>query len=178
LRVDECVHRIDDERRDSIARLRIADQVINDRQEIGEALARAGAARDDIAFLARRARERLGLMSPKPVRVIVRRAKDARGLGMQRAFCGKLVHCLSVGIGRADLQQEIRPEVTFLFEYMIDELPRALVRNVEERADEVAVILKNSGVEIEDGHRPCPTGNALRATMDCGIPGGGSRRET
>src|SRR5439155_25889575 len=56
------------------------------------------------------------------------------------------------GVGRADLQQEIRPQPRLFDQRVLDELPRSFVGHNEERAHEVPVVGKNSGVEIEDAH--------------------------
>ena len=62
LRIHQRLHWIDDEGRDPVVGRRPPDQVIDDRQEIGQALARICPAGDDIAFLPTRQAEGLSLV--------------------------------------------------------------------------------------------------------------------
>jgi len=53
------------------------------------------------------------------------------------------------------LEQRLRPEPRLLDQLPLDELAGAVISNREKRADEVAVVVKDVGVEVEDAHTDC-----------------------
>jgi hypothetical protein len=65
---------------------------------------------------------------------------------------GELVHRRDAGIGRADLEQRLRPQAGLFHKFAINELAGAVIGHREERADEVAVVAEDVGVEVEDAH--------------------------
>ena len=66
----------------------------------------------------------------------------------------QLVYRGGTGVGRADLQEEIRPQPRLFDQRVLDELLCPFVGDDEERADEVTVIGEDLGVEVEDAHGP------------------------
>jgi hypothetical protein len=84
--------------------------------------------------------------------VAFRCAEDARGYFVQHALRRQRVYGGGTGVGRADLQQEIRPQPRLFDQRVLNELPRPCVSHDEERAHEVTVVGKDSGVEIKDAH--------------------------
>jgi len=82
-------------------------------------------------------------------------AEDAGSFGMQQAAPRQFVHGGDAGVSRADLQQEIRPEVPGV-QLLLDERANAVVGDVDEGTHEGAVVLKDGAVQVEDGHGVAP----------------------
>ena len=118
----------------------------------GQALARAGAAGDHVAVARAGLLDGFGLVLVKAERLVIRRAEDAGGLRMHRPAPGQLVHARRPGIGWADLEQNVRPQSRFSHQRLLDELPRLLVGDCEERPDEVAVVSDDLFVQV----KKCP----------------------
>ena len=152
LRVDQRVHRIDHQRRR--ARLgRPAQQRVDDGQEVGEALAGAGAAGDDVALPVAGFLQGLALVPVEDEGSAIGPAEDARRLRVDDAAARQVVHALVALVGGADLQERIGPQVGLLGQGAVHELLQPRVGHMDERGHEVAVIGQNGGVEVEDGHR-------------------------
>ena len=122
LRVDQGVHRVDDQGRDAVPGCRLASQRLDDREEVGEALAGARAAGDDKALAGPRLRERLDLMLVQVKGLGVGSTKDGGGLLVQLGACGQFIDSCLSGIRGTDLQKKIRPQIGFLHQSCPNEL--------------------------------------------------------
>jgi len=139
LRVDQGVHRIDDDRHGAFADGLPQDE-IHDGQKVGQAFTGAGAAGDDITLPGTGFFDSLHLMAVEGVGRALRGAKDARCFGMQDAALGEIVYAGAALVGGAELQEEIRPEMGFFIEGALHVGADALIGDVDEGAHEVAVV--------------------------------------
>jgi hypothetical protein len=103
LRVDKRIHWIDLQHRHPIAGRRLPHEAVDDRQEVGQALARAGAAGDDVALGDVRLLNRFDLVLVQVKGVAFRRAENARGFIMQHTLSRQHIHSGRATISRADL---------------------------------------------------------------------------
>ena len=78
--------------RDAVGGRGAAEERVNDGQEIGQALAGAGAAGDHIALPRAGSFHRLDLVLVKDERLAAVVTEDLCGLGKQDAACGQFVH--------------------------------------------------------------------------------------
>ena len=71
---------------------------------------------------------------------------------MQHAARGRLVHRRRAHIGGADLKQEVGPQMPLGVERVIDEFLCPPIRDREKRPNEIAVVVENRRMQIEDTH--------------------------
>ena len=150
LAVGQRVHRVDDDRRDpapASARLPGAEDVIDDRHDVREALARAGAGRQDVVLAGARGADGVGLVAVQPQRLagaaglgLLADAEDPAALGVQEPLTDEVVD-LTARLERGiQLERRIGPQQA-LVEIMLDVLPDPLVLDREERLGVVPVVL-------------------------------------
>ena len=153
LAVDQRVHRVDDQRAHRVPLRLVLQHVVDDRHEVGEALARAGAGRGDHRPAARRRPDRLLLVAVQPEVL----AEEARRAPVQLPLRRQLAQRRPRLVGRVELQHRVRPELA-LVQLVADEALDPLVVDVDEALDVVPVLADHPVPELEDveGHQPRP----------------------
>ncbi len=147
LAVHQGVHRVDDDSADGVARRLIAHDCVDDGDEIGEALARAGAGGDDVGVAPAPDAERLFLMvvqseaGTKEPRCVVGDQPLPREFG-QRGAGQK---------GRVELQHGVWPELAFL-QTLSYEGGDTVVGDVDEAFKVLAVLVDDPLAERKDVH--------------------------
>src|SRR5262249_47609516 len=154
--------RVNHQRRGSDLAAGLAEQGVNDGQEIGQALARAGAASNDVTAARTCPFQRLDLVLVQVERLAVVGAEDVGGLAANPAAAGQLVYRRGPLVRWADLQQRVGPQSRLVVERAIDEFTYVVGINTEERPHEVAVVGKYVAVQIEDAH-------VLHISINCEI---------
>jgi hypothetical protein len=158
LAVGQRVHRVDDDRLDA-GRPRRAQHVVDDRHDVREALARAGAGGQHVAGAAAGRAEALDLVAVEAhgtgrdtIGPAVR--KDVAAGGVQLTGGDQLVERVARLEGRADLQQRLRPQPP-AFELSVDVRADPHVADREEAPHVAGVVVDDSTAKIEDVHG-CP----------------------
>ena len=136
LAVDQRVHRVDDQRPHAVTRRIVAQDHVEDRHEIGQALPRSGSGRDDVIVAAPRRRQCLGLVPMQPQI----RSKKQRGVGQDRATRREFAQCRARLVSGVQLQNGFGPQLA-LGEPRTHELVDPRIENVDKALDVVPIFL-------------------------------------
>ena len=149
LRIDQCIHGVDDQGRNSITGRRVVHQLADDRQEVSQALARTRTAGHNVALAPRRALKRLDLVLVEMERLSPLCPEDRSHLGPQPF---KLVNRCRPRIRRTHLEQKLWPQPRLFHQRLFHIRPGTLVPDREERPHKVLVVRQNRRMKIEYAH--------------------------
>jgi hypothetical protein len=107
LAVDQRIHRIDDQCAYAVARRIVAHDHVKDRNQIGQALPRPSARRDDVIVATPRCCQCLGLVPMEPQT----RSKKLRGVAQDRATRREFAQCRSLLVSGVQLQDSFGPQL-------------------------------------------------------------------
>jgi hypothetical protein len=130
--------------------------VIDDRDEIGEALARAGPRRQNVGAAAPGNLDGI-LLVPVQAQgqaeagLVLVAAEDALAFGRKDAMCDESVDGLARLEGRVELHKGIGPQATG-FQLVVDEALDLRVLDAQEALDVGAVLVDNSVAQLKDIH--------------------------
>ena len=158
LAVGQGVHRVDDDRLD--ARLVRAcglgfEDLVDDRDDVRQALAGSGAGREDVALAGARGLDGLLLMLVEAKLLAVRKPEDVLGLRLKQACFDELRDRPARREARVQRQPGVRPLVAVRHP-VGDMLADRLVMDVDEAAGELPVVLDQPVPDPENIHA-CPT---------------------
>ena len=133
LRVDERVHRVDDDRADAVGR-RTAQQIVEDRSDVGERLARTGTRGDDEVSPGSSELDGINLVPVERVAL-----QDVCHRGMENSFGRGLDNGPGQLERRIELKQRLRPEPP-LIKLFLDPGANRGIEDVEEASDVGGVV--------------------------------------
>ena len=165
LAVGEGVHRVDDDRLDAAARA-VAEHVVDDGDDVGEALARPGPGGEDVVLAGLRRLDGLHLVAMKPDRAVAcglafARPEDAPALGVKESGRHQIVDPATGLEARADLDQGLRPQQP-LPDLPLNGLADALVPDPDEALDVPGVVADQVVAERKDVHADPPPRSSRR----------------
>jgi hypothetical protein len=155
LRVDEGVHRVDDQG-DGAGLIGVPSDQVDDGNEVAVALAGAGAGGDDDTAPLPEGADGLDLVGVEVDRLAPGATEDLGGDGMEQSLRGELVDRRLAAVGGGKLDERLGPEVLLVLEEAMDLGLDTRVTGDDEGADEVLVVLHDVAVELEDGHLASP----------------------
>jgi hypothetical protein len=150
LRVDEGVHRVDDQG-DGAGLIGVPSDQVDDGDEVAVALAGAGAGGDDDTAPLPEGADGLDLVGVEVDRLVPGATEDLGGDGMEQSLRGELVDRRLAAVGGGKLDERLGPEVLLVLEEAMDLGLDTRVAGDDEGADEVLVVLHDAAVELEDG---------------------------
>ena len=148
LAVDEGVHRIDEQRPHRMPLRFVAEDGVEDRHQVGEALARPGAGRYNIRFAAQGDVDGLPLMPEEP-QVL---AEEPGRVGLQHPLARQLPQGAVHLEGRVELEDRLRPESP-LVQLPVDVVADPPVEHPHEAADIFLILRNHLLTKLEDIQR-------------------------
>ena len=145
LAVDEGVHGVDENRADGVPLWLVAEDSVDDRDQVGQALPGSSPGGDDVRLPPQPGGHRFELM---PVEAEVR-AKETRRLGVDHALVGQGAEGLSLLEGWVELEVGLRPQRA-ASQLASNEVIEALILNVDERFQIAPVLVNHVILERED----------------------------
>ena len=145
LRVDQGVHRVDDQGPDLRPLAPFAEYLVDDRQKVGEALAGAGARRDHVGPAGRR--------YPKRAQLVVVQAQvpteKPRRLGGDVARVGEFAEGGAERVGGVELEHGLRPQAA-LRELLAHEGVEPCIKDVDEALGVGPVLPDHAVTKLKD----------------------------
>src|SRR4051812_25055303 len=158
LAVGERIHRIDDDCLDSAAPASLAEHVVDDRHDVGEALARAGACREDVVLALLRGADCVRLVAVEAQRVTraieLSRLVDPEDLAaflVEQPLRNELIDQPARLERRVELQWRIGPQESRI-ELRLDMSANSVVLDRQEGPRVFAVVTDQLISESEDVH--------------------------
>ncbi len=156
LRVDQRVHRVDDDRAHAASFGRVAQDVINDGDKVGQAFARAGPGSHHVVQALGREVDRGALMLVEPKGAAVDLKKLPANL-MEQILRDQLCNRFSGLVGRAKLEQRVGPEHP-VRQLLVDKAADAGVEDSEEALDVLCVVGDDGFAKAECVHKESGAG--------------------
>ena len=142
MRVDESVHRVDDDSADAVARRVVLENVIHDGDEVSEALAGTSAGGEDVGLAAGGDADSLLLVDVQAKGLPGASIHEKAGAeGMQQPLGHQFGHGAARRVSGVELQKRLRPEHP-LAQPPVDELADTVVPDIEETAHVGVVIFQ------------------------------------
>ena len=158
LAVGEGVHRVEDNGLDAAAGA-VAEHVVHDRHDLGEALsgAGAGAGRQYVRAAFLRLADCVGLVLVQeelPAAVVglgLADPEDPRALRVENALVDQVIDCAAGPERRVELKERFRPEALGV-ENSVDEFLEPRATDLDEASDVVPLVGDEVSSEVEDVH--------------------------
>ncbi len=149
LRVDQCVHRIDDQCLHAAARFGLAQQIINNGQKVAGAFAGTGAASHHKTLAASSAFNRLVLVLIETKRCIRGCTKEVSSFRSDHPGPRQIIDGLRHLVSWAELNKRLWPE--FLpGKFLLNRSPNPIISNADKRLDKCPIVVNDCCVESED----------------------------
>ena len=169
LAVGEGVHRVDHHGLDAAAGS-VAEHVVHDRYDVGEALSGAGAGRQYVGAALLRLADRVALVLVEeelPAAVVglgLVDPEDSRALRVEKALLDQVIDRASGPERRVELEERFRPEALGV-ENAVDESFDPRVTNLDEAPDVVPIVGDEVSSEVKDVH-PGPSRHSQQMRGD------------
>jgi len=145
LRIDERVHRVDDEG-EGAGLVRVAGSEVDDRDEVAVALAGAGTGGNDHAPALLDSADRLHLVRVEAEGIAIGSTEDLGGRRVEHPFSSEVVDRRVAAVGGGELDERFWPEVLLVEEEAVDLVLDARVAGGDEGTDEVLVVRKDAAM--------------------------------
>jgi hypothetical protein len=135
----------------------VAQQIVDDGDQVGEAFARACAAGDHIAAPVRCQSQRAFLMGVQAQRLARARAENPPRVGMQHALLHQRIERHAVLVGGAKLQHRRGPQGALVPNHLLRIRTHPRVCNLHEGMHKLLILLHHPLMQREQTHGQPPT---------------------